>query len=140
VSPFVEELLREEGFGWDVVRSEASLRRRMTRRLATPPASTTTRKAPTMSGRSVVDLDEAAVAPEASADGLSLLVAAPEPPAVPPALPLPAAAAATVVVVVVGGVVVVVVEGSRTLSSDSAVPDSQLTGLPPTACQVSPVT
>jgi hypothetical protein len=41
-------------------------------------------------------------------------------------------------VVVVGEVVVVV--GRSTLSMDSAVPDAQFTGLPPTACHVLPVT
>ena len=45
---------------------------------------------------------------------------------------------AVAVAIVVGGDVADF--GSTTLSSDSAVPEWQFTGPPPTACQVSPVT
>ena len=55
----------------------------------------------------------------------------------PLALPPPDA----LVVVVVEGVDVEVDEvGSSTVSIDTAVPEAQFTGEPPTACQVSPVT
>ncbi len=65
----------------------------------------------------------------------------------PTAAPLPEPDAAVVGVAAGGGAaaatvvdVVVVEEGSSTLSIDTAVPEAQFTGLPPTARQVVPVT
>jgi hypothetical protein len=52
---------------------------------------------------------------------------------------VPVAPAAAVVVGEVVGAEVVE-EGSTSLSKDTEVPEAQFTGLPPTACQVLPVT
>jgi hypothetical protein len=97
---------------------------------------------PKTSGRFDVCDDASTPCPKTNAEPAEVfgLADEPAPGVAPDEAPLAAPATVVVVVVVDGGGVVVEDDGRSTLSIDTAVPEAQFTGLPPIACQVSPVT